>query len=239
MTADLLILVVLIAAAAASVIRKKLTPPAAGAGVILGALIYVGGGFMGLTLLAAFFIAGTAATSWKKNEKLGIKGSAAHQSTRNIGQVLANAAVAAILCGMTLLFPQYKSLLLLMMAASLASAMSDTLSSELGMVYGRRCYHILTWRPDERGVDGVVSIEGLLFGIAGSALIAILYGVFTANGLKASLIIGVAGTLGNLADSLLGALFERQGRLSNDLVNFLNTLFAACVAGALAYSTIP
>jgi uncharacterized protein (TIGR00297 family) len=233
-TRDLLILLLLIIAAAASAIRKKLTPPAAGMGVILGTLIYAGSGYMGLTLLAAFFIAGTAATSWKKNEKLGIKGSSVHQTMRHTGQVLANAAVAAILCGMALLLPQYKSLLLLMMAASLASAMSDTLSSELGMVYGRRCYHILTWRPDERGLDGVISIEGLLFGIAGSALLAAVYSLLTATGPRPFFLIVIAGTLGNLADSVLGALFERRGRLSNNLVNFLNTLFAACFAGALA-----
>lgn len=230
---DILILIILVAGAYASVRSKKLTLPAAVTGVILGALIYAGGGFMGFTLLAVFFITGTAATSWKKHDKLLIKGSAAHEPTRHAGQVLANAGVAAILGALAWL--THTPLLLLMMAAAMSSAMADTLSSELGMVYGRRCYHILTFKPDERGLDGVISIEGLLIGIAGSALMAILYLLFIPGRPRAAFIILAAGTFGNLADSILGALFERRGSLNNDLVNFLNTLLAATFAGVLAY----
>jgi uncharacterized membrane protein len=41
--------------------------------------------------------------------------------------------------------------------------------------------------------------------------------------------------MGNLADSVLGATLERQHKMGNDTVNFLNTLFAALVAGFLYY----
>ena len=118
--------------------------------------------------------------------------------------------------------------------------MADTLSSELGMVYGRRHYNILTWKPDEKGQDGVVSFEGLLIGIAGSVVIAIIYipgqpvSQSGSSRVISLLIIVLAGTLGNLADSLLGAFFERQGRLSNNIVNLLNTLTGALAAGLLA-----
>jgi uncharacterized membrane protein len=37
----------------------------------------------------------------------------------------------------------------------------------------------------------------------------------------------MAGFLGNLADSFLGAALQRRGILNNDWVNFLNTLIAA------------
>jgi uncharacterized protein (TIGR00297 family) len=230
---DVLVLLFLLAGAAASAARKKLTIPAAVTGALLGALIYKGSGFMGLSLLAAFFLLGTTATSWKKQEKLTIKGAAAHQTTRHAGQVLANAGVAAILSGLAIAIPAQRSLFLLMMAAAFSSAMSDTLSSELGMVYGRRFFNILTRKADEKGLDGVISIEGLLFGIAGSALIAVLYTLFTPHGGRSFVLILISGTFGNLADSLLGATFERGGLLSNDGVNFLNTLLAALCAGAL------
>ena len=259
-TADILVLLLLVAGAAASARWKKLTPAAALTGVGIGWAIYAGTGWLGLLLLAVFFITGTAATSWKKKAKLLIRGSAAHEPTRTPGQVIANAGVAALMGGCAFFRPSQAPLFLLMLAASLASATADTLSSELGMVYGRRCYNILTWKKDERGLDGVISIEGLFIGAAGSALIAAIYGLWTGirttpphhPGLPAHslathfpslpahslppqiIIITLAGIAGNLADSLLGALLERRGYISNNTVNFLNTLIAAIFAGACA-----
>ena len=63
-------------------------------------------------------------------------------------------------------------------------------------------------------------------GIGGSLVIAIVYGI--GFGWSNSLIwLIVAGTLGNLTDSVLGALLERRGYIGNNAVNFLNTLVAA------------
>ena len=233
-TPDILAVLLLLTCAAATAIARKLTPFAASTGAILGVLIYFGAGYLGLTLLAVFFILGTAATSWKKKEKLAAKDAVTYQSTRNTGQVLANSAVAALLSALALALPSHKPLFLLMMAAAMSSALSDTLSSELGMVYGRRFFNILTWQPDEKGLDGVISIEGLLAGIAGATLIAVIYSLLLFDWGRPFWIILIAGTLGNLADSVLGATFERRHLLSNDGVNFLNTLLAAGCAAALA-----
>lgn len=222
---DFRVLLFLAGAATASAYWKKLTPLAALTGFLVGYAVYAGGGYRGLLLLALFFILGTAATAWKKREKLLIRGSAAHQSTRNAAQVLANGGVAAITGILAFLFPGCKALFLLMMASSLSSATADTLSSELGMVYGRRFFNILTGKREERGLDGVISLEGLVLGTAGSILIAVVYG-------RRLLLVTGVGLIGNLADSLLGASFERRGRLSNDAVNFANTLIAALCAAA-------
>src|ERR1700754_614121 len=191
------VLIILLAGVAASIFFKKLTVTAAITGGFLGWLIYAGGGYRGLSLIAVFFILGTAATSWKKKEKSSIRANAGHQSTRTTGQVIANAGIAALAGLLAVLFPNWKDLFQLMMAGSMSAAMADTLSSELGMVYGRSFYHILTWRLDEKGQDGVISIEGLLIGIIGSAIIALI-----AN--DHFWVIVLAGTVGNLADSLLG-----------------------------------
>jgi uncharacterized membrane protein len=42
----------------------------------------------------------------------------------------------------------------------------------------------------------------------------------------------LAALCGTLADSFLGAVFERRRLLNNDLVNFLGTLVAALIAMA-------
>lgn len=252
---DFLVLLLLLAGAAASAHWRKLTPMAAATGAVCGCAVYLGDGYRGLLLLALFFVLGTAATAWKKKEKLGV---AAYQSTRRASQVIANGGVAAIAGLLAFFFPASRQLFSLMLAASLSSATADTLSSELGMVYGRRFFNILTLKADEGGLDGVISLEGLLFGVIGSALIAAVFVTFPAppasfffvvarnqaspvlsnartvlsNG-HAFLILVVAGIVGNLADSVLGALLERRGLLNNDQVNFLNTLIAAACAAAL------
>ena len=69
--------------------------------------------------------------------------------------------------------------------------------------------------------------------IAGSAVIAAAWLLLTSAAASAGVIIILAGLIGNLADSLLGATLERKGVLSNDAVNFLNTAIAALAAGAL------
>jgi len=245
---QIIVLLLLLVGMAASIRWKKLTIPAALTGGIVGWLVYAGGGYTGIWMLAAFFILGTVATSWHanvgrssseapgSNDQTGSnnqKGSAA-QSTRTVGQVLANGGVAA-LAGLCILYwPGRQTVLEIAMAASLSSATADTLSSELGMIYGRRFYHILAWKPDQRGKDGVVSVEGTLIGVAGSAVISTLY----AAGHKWSPAVGIiilAGTVGNLVDSILGAALERKGYIGNNMVNFLNTLTAGLLAGALAY----
>jgi uncharacterized protein (TIGR00297 family) len=209
----------------------KLTLAGAIAGVWVGFAVFLGAGYTGVGLLAAFFVAGTAATSWKKKEKSLIKSKQKESSQRNAFQVIANGGVAAIAGLLAFFVPFHTGLFCLMLAASLASATADTLSSELGMVYGRRFYNIISFRKDEKGLDGVISLEGTLIGVAGAALIALIYSLeFGFN--NRFFIIIIAGTVGNLADSVLGATLERKRKINNDVVNFLNTMVGALLAWA-------
>ncbi len=210
---------------------KKLTPLAALTGVLLGCCIYKGGSYTGLLMLATFFILGTAATSWglRQKQKLGI--AEERGGRRTAGQVVANAGVAGIAGLLVIFFPEKNQLFQLMMAGSFSAATADTLSSELGNLYGRHFYNVLSFRKDQRGLNGVISLEGTLCGVAGSCVIALLFSF--AFGFHYFIWIIVAGTVGNLADSVLGATLERRGWLGNNAVNFLNTLVGALVAGGL------
>lgn len=212
-----------------SVITHKLSVPAAIAGGLMGLIIFIAVGYSGLLLLGTFFLLGVLATSWKKGLKKSTEND--HQQKRTTGQVLANGGMALLLAFLALMYPASATLLIVLMAASLAAATADTLSSELGMVYGKRFYNILTWKKEPKGLDGVVSLEGTLIGVAGAFIIALVYA--SAHHSYYILHITIAGAIGNLCDSLLGATLERKKWIGNNLVNFLNTACGALCAWLL------
>ncbi|MDN3547701.1 DUF92 domain-containing protein [Mucilaginibacter aquaedulcis] len=224
-----LLIIILIGGVAYSVSARKLTLTAAITGAVVACLVFAGAGYTGVTMMTTFFILGSAATSWQPGKKDAFTESGERKNGRTAGQVLANAGTAAITGSLVFVSPSYTHLWVLMMAASFASATADTLSSELGTVYGKRFFNIITMKPDQRGLDGVISLEGTLIGIGGSAIIAIVYAIgFSWDAGIITIII--AGTVGNLADSVLGATLERAKYIRNNAVNFLNTLIAALIA---------
>ncbi|ARS39456.1 hypothetical protein CA265_07245 [Sphingobacteriaceae bacterium GW460-11-11-14-LB5] len=218
--------IIIIAGIAYGILAKKLTILAAFTGGILAYVIFIAAGYTGVAMMSTFFIVGSAATSWQQHKKqaFAIKGES--KKGRNTAQVLANAGVSAIAGVVIIGYPQLTDLMLPAMAAAFASATADTLSSELGMVYGRRFFNIITFKPDRCGMDGVISLEGTSIGIAGSCMIAVVYALGFGWNISFFYIV-LAGTFGNLTDSVLGALFERKGIIGNNMVNFLNTLIAA------------
>jgi uncharacterized protein (TIGR00297 family) len=228
----ILLVILLFVGVVESIRHRKLTPVAAIAGGIIGFCIFMGAGWTGFVMLAIFFLAGTLATGWKRKQKTAMGMMQERGGQRKPGQVLANAGAAGALGLLSLFLPQHKDLLSLMIAATFSSALADTLSSELGSLYGKKFYNILSFQKDQKGLDGVVSLEGTLIGLAGSCIIAIIYSMgFGWDG--RFFILLLAGTLGNISDSVLGAALERHHKLGNDAVNFFNTLIAALVAGVL------
>lgn len=207
----------------------KLTAIAAIMGGCIGALLFICAGFTGIAMMAMFFILATAATIWKKEKKKVFGIAEDNEGRRDAGQVLANAGVAGVLGICILFFPSHSNTFRLMIAAAFSSATADTLSSELGNVYGQRFYNIISFKTEKRGLNGVVSIEGTLFGIAGSIIIAVVHAIGFGLNLNFLWIV-IAGTTGNLADSILGATVERKRYLSNNAVNFLNTAIGALTA---------
>ncbi len=225
-----LLFLILLSVMIASVLAKKLTLTASLVGGIIGVCVYIGAGFTGIAMMGAFFILGTLATSLGLKTKLEKRMAEQNNGQRKAGQVIANAGIAAILGLCSYYLPKHALPLRLMMAASFSSATADTLSSELGNVWGRRFYNILSFKKDERGLDGVVSLEGTLAGICGSFVIAFIFIIGFGWKVWFCLLILLSGTMGNLSDSVLGAALERKGYLKNDAVNFINTFIAAMVA---------
>jgi len=215
---DLPVVVFLLASAYLSVYSKKLKGTAAVTGFICGLLIYLGAGYTGLLMLALFFLSGTVATAWGRRKKESLE-KTGDSTQRKYSQVLANGGAATLMALLAIIFPLQRDVFLLMLAASLASATADTLSSELGMVYGKTFYNCISWKREERGLDGAISLEGTLIGTAGAVLIAALFTLGRGMDIR-FLIIIIAGAAGNFFDSLFGASLERRKLLNNDWVNF-------------------
>ena len=216
-----------------AVLANKLTICASLTGGITGTIIFIAAGWVGIALMTAFFLMGTLATSWKKNIKQALGLAQENKGRRTAEQVLANAGAAGLLALVAIIFAQHAYLFLFLLACAFSSATADTVSSELGSVYGRKFYDVLSFKKGQRGRDGIISLEGTAFGVLGSVVIAGIY-AFHAGWNSAFQLIVIAGTIGNLADSVLGATLERNGIIKNDAVNFLNTVVAV-LAGYLLY----
>lgn len=212
-----------------SIASRKIDVPGGLVGGLLAAAIFAGSGLPGLLWLALFFVLGSFASHWGKKEKAAVGLAQEAGGKRGVRHALANGGTAAI-CGICAWFLTANSQIWqIMAAASLASAAADTMSSEFGNIYGRRFFNILTFKQDRRGLDGVVSLEGTLFGALGAAVIAISVG-FSHGFWPMALIVFLAGLFGNWIDSILGASLQRWGYMTNDTVNFGNTLTAAMFA---------
>jgi len=226
-------LLVNLALAAAAYRARGVDRSGALAGIVLGGTIWAFLGWQGFSLLFAFFVLGTVATKVGYEEKAKRKLAQEKGGRRGARNALAKTSVpaAAALFAATTGHPE---LFALAVAGAFATAASDTCSSEIGQVYGRRTFLITTLRPVPRGTEGAVSLEGTLAGIAASLVVGglgALVGLYRGSGVAW---VAVAALVATTLESVLGATLEKRGLLDNEAVNFLNSLAGALVAAGLA-----
>lgn len=203
------------------------------AGGVVSFALYACAGPSAFAALVSVFALTWGATLWgyPGKQRLGI---AERREGRNASQVLANLAVSAV-CAV-LYFHDQREIVLVAAAAALAEAAADTVSSEIGQAGGASPRLITTWERVPVGTDGGISVAGTLAGMISALLVAM---VCRAGGLlswRRSLAAAVAGTVGMLADSYMGAVFERRRKLNNDLVNLCGTAIAAAVGLGFAWA---
>ena len=199
------------------------------AGVVIAFILLITAGFSGFVPLLMLFLLTVFATHWgaRRKERLGL---AERSGGRTASQVLANLGVAACCSLPTLWFPEFTEVLLVAAMAALAEAAADTVSSEIGQGASRRAYSIVGFRSVPVGTNGGISLTGTLSGIAAAFLIAWVSAAFDVVDWNWVLVIAIAGSTGMLFDSILGATWENAGRIGNDGVNFVSTIFAADLA---------
>jgi len=192
---------------------------------------------LAVSLLA--FAATRAGRSQK--ERLGL---AEARHGRSAAQVAANLGAAALISTGFIenwavnsrWLPHSRTALLAASLAAMAEAAADTVSSEIGQVFGGRPRMITTLRSVDPGTDGGITAAGSFAGIVAAAIVAAL-GAFAVHPDSRLLMVAFAGAVfGLFFDSLLGATLERKRWLNNDAVNFLSTISAAAftlIAAAL------
>jgi uncharacterized protein (TIGR00297 family) len=196
---------------------KWLTGRGAAAALAVGVATVWGFGWRGFVLLLAFFVSSSLLSE---------------KTTRNERQVIANGGVAALaaLAGSWTAF-----------AGALAAATADTWASEIGRRSRTPPRLITTGQPVPAGTDGGMTLLGTVGGVMGAAVVAGL-SVLLPRALGPGshpgwlwAVITVAGGLGMVLDSLLGATLQGKTRwLDNDAVNLLATLAGGAAALATA-----
>ncbi|WP_306053060.1 DUF92 domain-containing protein [Natronococcus wangiae] len=209
-------------------------------GVLLGLLTIVLGGYGWFAVLISFFAIGGLSTKFRYDQKEDLGVAEENNGARGTGNVLGNAAVGLVAvlgyaASSADLLPVESTLFLFAFAGSVATAMSDTLSSEIGSVFETPRL-ITTLEPVEPGTDGGVTWQGEIAGLVGAGIVAVIsYGLFPEVGPVGAAIIVAAGFVGMTVDSLLGATLEGS-LLGNQGVNFLATLSGALVCALLVLS---
>lgn len=233
-----LVLCGIILASLLAYMTRLLTLAAACLAAIVAVLLWMGFQWPGLINLGVFFLTGSTITAWRKTDKAILETHVSESKTgRRPGQVLANGGAAALLALVAWRYPEYRENAFFMASATLAAACADTVSSEFGTVYGKRFFNVLNGRPALRGQDGVISWEGTLAGVCAAALLAAFYFLEMGH-FGMAVLVWLAGCVGNMADSLLGASLQNAGYMNNDQVNWLNTLTGAgtaCLLGTIFY----
>ena len=227
-----------VAIALPAFLARSIDLPGAASAVVIGTAITASLGLPGLALMVAFFVIGSAVTKLGYRIKLARGIAQERGGARGWRNAWANGGVPALLALLAGIAPgPVHGLFVLAYAASVATAAADTCSSETGKAYGRRTFLITTLRPVLPGTEGAVSLEGTLGGLAGGFLVASVGALVGLYPWPAALVVGVAGLLGSLAESVVGTVAERRGWLDNDQLNALNTAigagFAALIARAL------
>lgn len=195
-------------------------------GIVIGTMIYLALGWQGFIILALFFIGGSLATKFgfAKKSALGIAQEAGGR--RGSKHAAAKCSAGLIMAFLALLADEplvFKAAFV----AAFATAFFDTISSEIGQLYGKTPILLTSLKVVPVGTEGAVSVEGTLCGAMASALMALAGYAIGLMPFVAVLVVTGAAFLANILESILGSTLEQAGKIGNEGINFLNTMAGA------------
>ena len=198
-------------------------------GAVAAFVLMLAAGIWGFVPLGTVFLLTLVTTRWgyERKQRLGV---AERGRGRTASQILANLCAAAFCALPVICFPQFSRVLLVAAMAALAEAAADTVSSEVGQAIADRAYMITDFRPEPIGTNGGISVEGTLSGCIAASIVACVSALVGVVPWQWTPVVAIAGVAGMFLDSVLGATWENSGRIGNDTVNFVSTVFAADLA---------
>lgn len=204
-----------------------------GAGVFFGFVTLVFGGIAWFTILFTFVVGGALVTKYRYRQKARRGVAEADHGTRGIANVFGNGSIAFIAVigyrAATEFFPGISNIFMVIFAAAMATALADTISSEIGVLYDNPRL-ITTLNTVPVGTNGGVTWQGAVTGTFGSLCVAILAVIaFHQIDVQIGAILLLAGIVGMMADSILGATLEGDA-IGNQGVNLLATLVGSIFA---------
>ena len=199
------------------------------AGVLVAFLMMLAAGLAGFLPLVAVFALTLVATRWRSERKRNM-GVAERGKGRSAWQVLANLGAASLCAAAVIVFPRFSDILMVGALAALAEAAADTVSSEAGQAAAKQARMIVDFKPAPIGTNGAISLEGTFAGCLAACIVAWVGTFFGVVPARWGAVIAGAGVAGMFCDSLLGATLENRGKMGNDSVNFVSTVFAADLA---------
>lgn len=212
---------------------RVVRPSGAVAGALLGGFVLACGGWRLYLLLLTFFAVGTLATRFRKAQKEAMGKAEAEGGRRGAENVLSKVSVPAFgALVAAFLPPQLAAPFLVGVAACFATALMDTLGTEVGQVVRSRTVLLPMFREVPPGTDGAVSVSGTLAGLAGAIGIALLALATSTVTLWGAGVVVVAALLATTIESLLGREGAPWKITNGHVLNFYAAL-AGFTAGVL------
>jgi uncharacterized protein (TIGR00297 family) len=243
----------------------SLTATGALAAVAVGTTITGRAGYSPAAVVVAFFSGSSLLSRLGSARRRDHSWVVTKGERRDVRQVAANGLVATLVAARS---PQSNRAMLAFLCA-VAAVTGDTWSTEIGSLSRNLPRHILTGRPVSPGTSGGVTELGLGGAVAGGAFIGIVAAAtrpvdHAVTAFPPVRLLGttvIAGLLGSLVDSLLGATLQERRRcptchepterkccqcgsptlvtggiagVDNDAVNFLTSVAGAVIGWVLA-----
>ncbi len=207
------------------------------------------GGILWILLLLIFLASSFLATKYKFKYKKERGLQEGKKGERGVLNVLANGLVPTIVAlmhgaeqsfGLLGIGVLGRSVAVFLFVTAVASAASDTLASEMG-VLSKKAYLITNMKRVTPGTDGGVSAYGQLWALGGSfytfVVAYVLFYLFEGQIFPTTwLVLGIVlGFVSCQFDSILGATLERKKIIGKSAVNIISISLTVILSGVLIW----